>query len=115
VVVDDRLIRIEVGYGLEGALTDLESSLIIKNKIAPFFKEGKYYEGLSNGIEAISEAILDDEEVVNYANLLDNNSNKVNPFNFLFYFFLLFLLIQTNISFFIRYFGKTKSFFAGGL
>ena len=39
-------IRIEVGYGLEGALTDALSSKIIRNDITPEFKSGRYYEGI---------------------------------------------------------------------
>lgn len=57
VVKDDRKIRIEVGYGLEGALTDAESSSIIRNVITPEFKKGNYYEGIKNGVDAIIEAI----------------------------------------------------------
>src|SRR3989339_611184 len=40
VVVDDRQMRIEVGYGLEGALTDLQSRGILDNIARPYFKEG---------------------------------------------------------------------------
>jgi uncharacterized protein len=40
-------IRIEVGYGLEGSITDLKSGKIIRNVIAPAFKKGKYYAGLN--------------------------------------------------------------------
>ena len=41
VVVDDRKLRIEVGSGLEGDLTDVRSNRIIRNIITPKFKEGK--------------------------------------------------------------------------
>ena len=53
IVKDDRKIRIEVGYGLEGVLTDATCSKIIRNDITPEFKSGKYYEGISRGINAI--------------------------------------------------------------
>lgn len=53
IVKDDRKIRIEVGYGLEGALTDALSSKIIRNDITPEFKSGRYYEGIDKGIDAI--------------------------------------------------------------
>lgn len=44
--MQDKQVRIEVGYGLEGALTDARSSSIIRNDIVPNFKGGNYYGGL---------------------------------------------------------------------
>lgn len=49
----DRKIRIEVGYGLEGALTDALSSQIIRKEIAPSFKNNNFYEGIDKGTNAI--------------------------------------------------------------
>ncbi len=53
VFVGDRKVRIEVGYGLEGALPDALASRIVSDEITPRFKEGKYGEGLLAGVEAI--------------------------------------------------------------
>lgn len=50
---NDRKLRIEVGYGLEGVLTDALSSQIIRNEITPSFKNNNYYEGITKGIDAI--------------------------------------------------------------
>jgi uncharacterized protein len=52
----ERKIRIEVGRGLEGTLTDSISGRIIRDVIAPRFKQGDYYAGLRGGIEAIHAA-----------------------------------------------------------
>lgn len=57
VVKDERKIRIEVGYGLEGVVPDAVASSIIRNIIAPYFKAGNYYEGLLKGIETLQDAI----------------------------------------------------------
>ncbi len=57
VVKNDRLIRIEVGYGLEGVVTDAIASTIIRNIVIPYFRSEKYYEGLRRGIETIQHAI----------------------------------------------------------
>lgn len=46
VVRDDRRVRIEVGAGLEGELTDAQAGRIIRNTIAPAFREGRYGDGL---------------------------------------------------------------------
>lgn len=56
VAKDDRLIRIDVGYGLEGALTDAVTSQIIDREIKPYFVKGNIYAGLSNGITTIMAA-----------------------------------------------------------
>ncbi len=53
---DDRKLRIEVGYGLEGALPDALADQIIRNEITPKFKQGKYYEGINAGVDAIFKA-----------------------------------------------------------
>ena len=55
--IKDRKLRIEVGYGLEGVLTDALSSQIIRNEIAPKFKAGDYDGGLWVGVNAIDKAI----------------------------------------------------------
>lgn len=54
---EDRKLRIEVGYGLEGRLTDLVAGRIIDNSIKPFFKKGDYDNGLFNGVQAIKQAV----------------------------------------------------------
>ncbi|HCA43547.1 MAG TPA: hypothetical protein DEP28_09885, partial [Bacteroidetes bacterium] len=56
IVKDDRKIRIEVGYGLEGSLTDAESKMIIEKDIKPFFRSGDYYAGINAGVNAIMTA-----------------------------------------------------------
>lgn len=49
----DRKIRIEVGYGLEGRLTDLVSGQIIRNVIVPEFKRGQFDQGIASGVDAM--------------------------------------------------------------
>lgn len=53
VAVDDRKMRIEVGYGLEGTLTDLHSRLIIENIMVPAFRQGDYATGIENAVDEI--------------------------------------------------------------
>lgn len=53
VALDDRKIRIEVGYGLEGKLTDLTAGRIIRDVIGPKFKQGDFNQGIIDGIGAI--------------------------------------------------------------
>jgi uncharacterized protein len=49
----DREIRIEVGYGLEGSLTDLISGRIIRNVIVPRFRAGNFDQGVLDGVQAM--------------------------------------------------------------
>ena len=53
VAVDDHAMRIEVGYGLEGALTDAISSSIIRNELIPAFKKNDFYGGLDKAADTI--------------------------------------------------------------
>jgi uncharacterized protein len=57
VAKDDRTLRIEVGYGLEGALNDATSSRIINETIVPRFRQGDFYGGISAGVDGIIRAI----------------------------------------------------------
>lgn len=56
VAPSDRQVRIEVGYGLEGALTDAESARIIRGDIIPNFKSGDYFAGIAAGVARIQYA-----------------------------------------------------------
>jgi len=57
VFVQDRKLRIEVGYGLEAVLTDAEADQIIRNAIAPRFREQRYAAGLEAAVVAVYERI----------------------------------------------------------
>jgi uncharacterized protein len=54
---NDRRMRIEVGYGLEGVLTDAMSNRIISETITPAFREGKFYEGIDAGLDQMMKLI----------------------------------------------------------
>jgi len=54
---DDRKLRIEVGYGLEGTLTDLVAGQIIRNIITPQFRQGSFNQGVIDGTGAMIAAV----------------------------------------------------------
>jgi uncharacterized protein len=54
---DDRRLRIEVGYGLEGTLTDLRSNEIIDQVIRPRFRQGDFDGGVEQGVDAIVKVL----------------------------------------------------------
>ncbi|MBF1042610.1 MAG: TPM domain-containing protein [Candidatus Nanosynbacter sp.] len=53
---NDRKMRIEVGNGIEGSLTDARASQIIRNTIAPKFRSGDYAGGVEAGVKRIIDA-----------------------------------------------------------
>ncbi|HMP99286.1 MAG TPA: TPM domain-containing protein [Cyclobacteriaceae bacterium] len=57
IAIEDRKLRIEVGYGLEGDLTDAKSNRIIRNIITPEFRRSDYDNGILNGVNAIVSVI----------------------------------------------------------
>ena len=57
VAKDDRALRIEVGYGLEGALNDATANRIIREVIVPRFREGDFYGGINAGIDRMIRVI----------------------------------------------------------
>jgi uncharacterized protein len=57
VFLQERKVRVEVGYGLEGTITDLVAAQIIRERIGPRFREGKYGAGLEAAVAAVFDRI----------------------------------------------------------
>src|SRR5215212_12168339 len=62
VAPNERKVRIEVGYGLEGALTDALSKVIIATAVAPRFKQGDFAGGINAGVDAILAILTGDAD-----------------------------------------------------
>jgi len=106
IVKNDKKIRIEVGYGLEGALTDAISSSIIRNEIAPSFKKNLYYEGINKGVDAIILATKNE-----YENTEQKDSSKYCfgiPIFIIFIFGFIFISIIMSIFQRISGVGRKK-------
>jgi len=71
---NDRTLRIEVGYGLEGALNDAVSKRIISEIILPRFKQGDFYGGISAGVAQMVR-VVDGEPLPQPQAPPDGNSN----------------------------------------
>lgn len=63
VAPNERRMRIEVGYGLEGAIPDITANDIIDNIITPRFKAGNFYAGLDGAVDALSAAAVGEYKV----------------------------------------------------
>ncbi len=88
VALNDRKLRIEVGYGLESILTDLKCNYIINKLIVPFFKKGDYPGGIKKGLETIVAIVNKDfdispEELKKYKNDSDEGGSWVGLIFFL--------------------------------
>ena len=57
VAKDDRRLRVEVGYGLEGAIPDAVAKRVISETITPRFKAGDYYGGISAGVDQLIKLV----------------------------------------------------------
>src|ERR1700693_247527 len=84
VAKNDRKLRIEVGYGLEGALTDVTSKRIIDEIITPKFRSGDFAGGISAGVDRII-GVVDGEPLSAPAPRQQDSgsalSQLINPFN----------------------------------
>lgn len=63
VAIDDRRMRIEVGYGLEGAIPDVHAKRIIDDVIAPSFRKQLYFQGLSEALLICNDLVLHGESI----------------------------------------------------
>lgn len=107
VSIEDRKMRIEVGYGLEGILTDLGTYRIQTDIISPYFKEQQYFEGIQAGVNTIVNTLAGEEIPApkQKKNFLLNG----DMFQILF----VFLIFGAQILFGIL--APTKSWWLGGL
>jgi uncharacterized protein len=90
VVTEDRKMRIEVGYGLEGAIPDAVAGSIIRNDMTPAFKQGDYYHGLLRAVENISRAAAGEYKIPRERS---NTSNPVNSGKSIFKFIIIAIII----------------------
>ncbi len=89
IATSERKIRIEVGYGLEGILTDALSKVIIANAIAPSLRAGDYGAGVARGVDDIITVLSDDK--TEWAKRPYLNHNSISPL-------VLFIIIVATLS-----------------
>lgn len=108
---DDKKMRIEVGYGLEGALTDAQSYWIIQNIMRPAFQKNDFNAGISGAADKIIAATKG--EYVPSDNSSKNNKITGNSVNFIFYLFAFFMFVV--IPWIGSMLARSKSWWAGGV
>ena len=98
VAPNDRELRIEVGYGLEGTLPDATANAIINNVIVPRFKAGNMYGGINDGVDAIG-GMLAGEAPAFASKSANVSSSKQLPFMpIAVLFFAAFVLVVAHVK-----------------
>jgi uncharacterized protein len=105
--VADRALRLEVGYGLEGALTDLESKHILQDTLIPHLRNGDYDGGFTAAADAILAAIQGEYQ----PDPVQGRRSKGGAFVFYVVFIILLILISASRN---RRSGRTRSWTGGG-
>src|SRR3954465_2253681 len=91
----DRKVRIEVGYGLEGSLTDALSKIIITTAVAPRFQQNDFAGGLNAGVDAILSILTGDaEEWQRRAEVREDPRTPIDPFMTILIFFAILYVIS---------------------
>lgn len=105
IAVKDKKMRIEVGYGLEGALTDIQSDSIINNSLRPAFRNNDFYGGIDRALDDIISATRG--EYVPRDQVLDSDFIE-RYINIFFYIFVAIIWLVSVLA-------RSKSWWAGGV
>ncbi|SHF23993.1 uncharacterized protein SAMN02745148_02141 [Modicisalibacter ilicicola DSM 19980] len=92
VAPEERKVRIEVGYGLEGRLTDAQSSVIINQILTPAFRQGDYAEGIVQGTEAMIQVLGGDPLAEPEGEAAGTREGEAGPASI--WFFVLFVIVM---------------------
>lgn len=122
VFVQDRKMRIEVGYGLEGALPDAVAKRIIEEEVKPHFQQGDYDGGVTAGVNAIMQATRGEYKGTGRTGAHGKPSGSASVWMFLGFLALLFFLFIRRVargtvyrgSGRTTYWGSSGGWFGGG-
>lgn len=103
IVPTERQMRLEVGYGLEGALPDALTSQIMRTITTPDFQKGDYAGGIARTVDALMSATRGEYQVT------EQKESRGFPLEF---FFFLFFILPTWLGSIL---GRSKSWWAGGV
>jgi uncharacterized protein len=95
IALQEKKIRMEVGYGLEPIITDAKSGYIIRKYMIPEFQKGNFYQGIANGLLITSQLInqeisISDEELAEFQKNQAKSQKPQIPVGFLIFLFLIF-------------------------
>lgn len=111
IAIEDHAMRIEVGRGLEGALTDIESVGILNQFVKPFFQQGKYFEGIQAGTEIIKQIAKGEFDKSTLENTSSTSEDPIGTVMSILLFIVPFILL----TFCAGWMAKSKGILAGGI
>jgi uncharacterized protein len=101
---DDRKMRIEVGYGLEGVLTDVTARRIIAEDVAPAFREGRFAAGINAGVGRVIAVVAEGKPLP--PRKADNAWKPVRGFSFDTLMLILFIVVPVVGGILRKIFGR---------
>jgi len=108
VAKEDREMRLEIGYGLEGALTDAQASWIINQIMKPAFRNNDFYGGLDGAVEKIMAATRGEYVPDDGQSQTGSSAAGFNPLDFIWFGLFIFVWLVSIL-------GRSKSWWAGGV
>jgi uncharacterized protein len=95
VAIKDRKVRIEVGYGLEGAIPDITANHIINNDIKPAFKQGNYLGGINAAVDNLIKAAAGEYHTQREKN---SSSNRIGSIAKIIFIIIIIVIIMASNS-----------------
>ncbi len=121
IAMNEKKVRIEVGYGLEGVITDSIAGMIIRQKMAPYFRQNKFAEGLIQASATVADLVAKEynvalSEIGNRDTRLDADTKRRRGGSFIGnLLFILFLIVIFGFRiFFIPLFLGGGGYWGGG-
>ncbi len=111
VAKDDRRLRIEVGYGLEGAIPDSVAKRVIEERITPRFRDGDFYGGVRDGVDQLIRLAEGEKLPPPQAAAQRHQSPPVDMVDFVFYAIMFFGIAGTMLK---AMFGRVPGSLATG-
>lgn len=109
VAPQERRLKVEVGYGLEGTITDGTAGAIRDDYFFPAFREGDYDRGVKTGVEAIAGLIRGDPTVIEEVTSTPSEADTATSFmNLLIFGFILIVYLSS-------YLARSKEYRTGGI
>lgn len=112
IAISDRQMRIETGYGLEGALPDAVAYRIINDVLKPAFQNDDYYGGIDRATDKIMAATVGEYSAEDAASESAGRSWKNLSLDALFFFIIIFFYLVSALW---RWLAKSKSWWQGGV
>ena len=110
---DDRKLRFEVGYGLEGVLTDATSRRIIAETVAPYFRQNQFAAGINAGVDRVI-SVVGKGEPLPAAKQSGQTRRGIGGFDFGTFFIIVLVVVPVIGGILARIFGKALGSTIGG-